>query len=104
MSTPQALAEPEADLADPTLTDADERMARVVQHPDGWYWLADGSHQQFGPFDSVEAVLADMDTPDDAPDVDQTLAEAEQALGLADWVDPDTGLLAEDTPTHLEDH
>jgi hypothetical protein len=34
----------------------------------------------------------------------ESLAEAEDELGLAGWVDPDTGELAEDTFTHLEDH
>ena len=29
----------------------DERLARVVEHPDGWYWVAPDGHQQFGPFE-----------------------------------------------------
>ena len=82
----------------------DERLARVVEHPDGWYWVAPDEHQQFGPFESMEAVLADMDTTDAGPDTGQTLAETERVLGLADWIDPETGTLAEDTPLRLEDH
>jgi hypothetical protein len=82
----------------------DERLARVVEHPDGWYWLAPDGHQQFGPFESMEAVLADMDIADAGPDAGQTLAETERVMGLSDWIDPDTGTLAEDTPVRLEDH
>lgn len=82
----------------------DERLARVVEHPDGWYWLAADGHQQFGPFESMEAVLADMDIADASPDAGQTLAETERLMGLSDWIDPDTGTLAEDTPVRLEDH
>ena len=82
----------------------DERLARVVEHPDGWYWLAPDGHQQFGPFESMDAVLADMDMADAGPDAGQTLAETERVMGLSDWIDPDTGTLAEDTPVRLEDH
>jgi hypothetical protein len=86
----------------------DERLDRVVEHPDGWYWIAPDGHQQFGPFDSMEAVLADMDTrdgePDAGPDSGQTLAATERALGQLDWIDPETGALAEDTHLRAEDH
>ena len=41
---------------------------------------------------------------DDAIEPGETLQEAEQELGLSDWVDPDTGGLAEGTSTHIEDH
>lgn len=89
--------------------EVDEHMSRVVEHPDGWYWLAPDGHQQFGPFDSVEATLADMEVAGDAaadaaPDAGQTLADTERVMGLADWIDPDTGTLAEDAHVRLEDH
>jgi hypothetical protein len=32
------------------------------------------------------------------------LGETERVMGLADWIDPETGTLAEDTPVRLEDH
>jgi hypothetical protein len=81
----------------------DERLSRVVEHPDGWYWIALDGHQQFGPFDSMEAVLADMEPGDAAPDAGQTLQETERVLGLGDWIDPETGELAEDTRMRIED-
>jgi hypothetical protein len=81
----------------------DERLSRVVEHPDGWHWIALDGHQQFGPFDSMEAVLADMEPGDAAPDAGQTLQETERVLGLGDWIDPETGELAEDTRMRIED-
>ena len=86
------------------LDDPDDRLSRVVEHPDGWYWVAPDGHQQFGPFDSVEAVLADMDMVDSGPDSGQMLADAERDIGQADWIDPETGSLAEDTRTRIEEH
>lgn len=86
------------------LDDPDERLERVVEHPDGWYWIALDGRQQFGPYETVEAVLADMDTFDAEPDSGETLAETERELGLADWIDPETGSLAEDTRIRIEDH
>jgi hypothetical protein len=86
---------------DDSLPDSDS----VVQHPDGYYWLADDGHQQFGPFATVGEALADMHAAaEDALEPGETLEEVEQELGLSDWVDADTGELAEDTRPRLEDH
>lgn len=82
----------------------DERLDRIVEHPDGWYWIAPDGRQQFGPFDSMEAVIADMDTRDAGPDSGQTLTETEREIGQLDWIDPETGALAEDTHLRIEDH
>lgn len=77
----------------------------VVKHPDGWYWLGDDGRQQFGPFDSAEEALADMNAAsDEGLEPGESLHEAEQEIGVADWVDPDTGEPAEDTHTRIEDH
>jgi hypothetical protein len=83
----------------------DERLQRIVQRPDGFHWIAPDGHQEFGPFATLDAVLADMQgPPDDGVEPEETLAEAEQELGLSEWLDPDTGALAEDTGTRIEDH
>jgi len=77
----------------------------VVQHPDGYYWLAPGGHQQFGPFDSVDEALDDMHAAaDESLEPGETLGEAEDELGIAAWVDPDTGEPAEGMGPRLEDH
>jgi hypothetical protein len=52
----------------------------------------------------LEAVQ-DMDyQPESDYEPAETLEEAEEELGLAGWVDTDTGELAEDTVTRIEDH
>ena len=68
----------------------------VLERPDGWYWLTPDARQQFGPFGSQAEALADRDRGDEeAPAEGETLGEAEAELGLADWIDPETGALAE---------
>lgn len=78
----------------------------LVQHPDGWYWLAPDGKDQFGPFDTAEEARADMlaAADDEGVEPGETLQEAEDELGIADWIDPETGAPAEETHTRLEDH
>lgn len=101
LSTPPEPGFDEASLADTSLPDQDT----IVHHPDGYYWIAPDGHQEFGPFETVEEAVADMNSAaDESLEPGETLQEAEQELGLADWVDSDTGGLAEETSTRLEDH
>ena len=77
----------------------------LIQRPDGWYWLADGGNQQFGPFDTAADAQADMNAAaEEELEPGETLEEAEDELGVAAWVDPDTGELAEETHARIEDH
>ena len=90
-----------AALADLSLPDT----ASLVRHPDGYYWVAPDGRQEFGPFASAQEALDDMNAAaDEAIEPGETLAEAERELGLADWVDLETGELAEGTSTRLEEH
>lgn len=78
---------------------------RVIEHPDGFYWLADDERAQVGPFTTFEEAFADMQAAEGneiAPD--EELAGLETALGITDWIDPDTGAPAEDARTRIEDH
>jgi hypothetical protein len=63
----------------------------IVSHPDGWYWVSADGLQQFGPFDTAESARADRDRDEEQ----LTLAEAEDAIGINDWIDPETGEPAE---------
>lgn len=100
-ATGQGAGSETAALADPTA----ELLRRVIERPDGYHWLAEDGRQEFGPYATVEETLAAMNgAVDESPEPGESLAEAEQELGQADWVDPDTGTLAEDTGTRLEDH
>lgn len=77
-----------------------------VRRPDGWYWLATAGGQAFGPFASCADARADRELcSEEAPEEGESLREAELELGLADWIDAETGLLAEGQSTpHLEEH
>jgi hypothetical protein len=83
----------------------DAEAQGVIERPDGYYWIAaDGKHE-FGPFTSAAEAAADMDRASETDlEPGETLEEAEQELGIAEWIDPDTGEPAEGTRTRLEDH
>lgn len=79
---------------------ADLDLDQIMVRPDGYYWLAPDGKQEFGPFDSRELALADMTYSDeDAPMPGETLQEAEDEIGIADWIDPETGQPAEGLST-----
>ena len=68
----------------------------ITQHPDGYYWSTVDGKQEFGPFATYADAYADMHSgdPDDV-EPGESLREAEAELGIADWIDPDTGEPAE---------
>lgn len=81
-----------------------DEVPAIVSHPDGWYWLASDGHQQFGPFETYELARADRDAWDEeSPTPGETLQEAEDEIGIASWIDPETGEPAEGgSPPHLD--
>ena len=86
-------------------TPPDYDKTRIVERPDGFFWLDKESGELNGPFDTLLEAVQDMEyDPESDYEPAESLAEAEEELGLADWVDPDTGELAEDTVTRFEDH
>jgi hypothetical protein len=88
-----------------TETPASYDQTRIVEHPDGFYWTDSETGEAYGPFQTLDEAVQNMEYQDDSDyEPAETLEEAEAELGIAGWVDPDTGELAEDTFTHLEDH
>lgn len=85
-------------------TSADD-VEQIMARPDGYYWRVPGSKQEFGPFASLEEAMADMQSSDEeSPAPGETLQEAESELGISDWIDPDTGGLAEGlSPPHIDE-
>lgn len=82
---------------------AESEPGAVVERPDGFYWVAADGRDAFGPFATAALARADRDAYDDsAPVPGETLEEAESEIGIAAWIDPDTGEPAEGQATpHL---
>jgi hypothetical protein len=78
---------------------------QVLKRPDGYYWLAPDGRQEIGPFATYEEALADFQAAGgEAPEPGESLSEAESELGIAEWLDPDTGEPAEGlSPPHLDE-
>jgi hypothetical protein len=91
---------PPADTSDDPPVDS-----RIVQRPDGYHWLAADGRREVGPFATFEEAEFDLHA-DEHSDVepDETLAEAEREIGIADWIDPETGEPGESERPRIEDH
>lgn len=74
----------------------DGLVESITLRPDGYYWQAPDGKQDFGPFESMELALADMEAAgDETQEPGETLQEAEDEIGISDWIDPETGEPAE---------
>ena len=83
--------------------EADAESRLLVQRPDGWYWLADEGRGEVGPFATAAECLADLRAGQDTEDRAAALREAEEEIGVADWIDPETHAPAESHAPHIED-
>ena len=107
MPTPKPvplLATPAAAPGEDETLDTSDLGERIFLRPDGYYWQAIDGKQEVGPFDTHAEAMADMDSGEAGGwTPGETLAEAESELGLADWIDADSGGLAEgQSRTHIE--
>jgi len=77
----------------------------IVEHPDGFHWVAPDGKQEFGPFGTRELARTDRDRfNEQALTPGETLQEAEREIGIADWIDPETGTPAEgQSPPYLKE-
>jgi hypothetical protein len=81
-----------------------EHAARIVELPDGFYWVDPDTGAEFGPFATAALAIADMESsPESDYGPGETLQEAEAELGISDWIDPETGAAAEDSVPRIED-
>ncbi len=89
-------------------TSAEFDHTRIIERPDGFYWQDDRDGREYGPFQTMVDVVADMQMADDDEAGEESesddVREAEDVLGVPDWVDPDTGQLADDERTRTDDH
>lgn len=79
---------------------------RIIERPDGFYWQDKETGKEFGPFATLLEAVADMEAAgaESEVEVGETIAEAEDEVGIADWIDPETGLPAEDSVPRTENH
>ncbi len=73
----------------------------IFGRPDGFYWQAAAGEREYGPFATL--IEAEMDLECAGVDAAESLREAGNEIGIADWIDPETGEPAEDSVPHLED-
>jgi hypothetical protein len=85
-------------------TPLDDENTSIVERPDGFYWQRKFDGREAGPFATLTEALTDMEYAEADIGGEETLAEAEGEIGIADWIDPETGQPAEDSVPHLEDH
>ncbi len=77
----------------------------IFERPDGFYWQDRLTGKEYGPFRTLGEAAHEMEYNDESDfEPGETLAEAEDELGLSGWIDPDTGELSEGSYTHIEDH
>lgn len=85
-------------------TPPDFDAKRVLERPDGFYWQELASGSLFGPFPTLLEAVKDMEYSAEAqPEVGETLQEAEEEIGIADWIDPETGEPAEEQVPHIDE-
>jgi len=76
---------------------------KIIERPDGFYWLSKGGLETGGPFATLLEAKQDMEYNADSDyEPGETLAEAENEIGISDWIDHDTGQPGEET-FRLED-
>jgi len=78
---------------------------RIVSRPDGYHWLSTDGKREVGPFATFEEAEFDLHADEHSASVSsETLAEAESEIGIAEWIDPETGAPAEEERPRIEDH
>ncbi|MBS1188841.1 MAG: hypothetical protein H6R10_633 [Rhodocyclaceae bacterium] len=89
-----------------TIPDYDQ--TRITERPDGFYWQSKGEEKEYGPFPTLLEAVQDMQYRDSADlgdlEPEETLEEAESDIGIADWIDEETGEPAEEHPPRLDEH
>jgi len=86
-------------------TPPEEPRVNFVERPDGVYWQGRDGGKEYGPFATLAEAEADAlayEVTDYEPG--ESVAEAEAEIGIAEWVDPDTGAPAEESVPRIEDH
>jgi hypothetical protein len=77
-------------------TPPDYDQTRVIERPDGFYWQDKLTDELYGPFPTLLEAVQDMQAQEDTSyEEGESLEDAEAEIGIADWIDPETGEPAE---------
>lgn len=78
---------------------------RILERPDGFYWQDNADGKVYGPFRTLLDAKLDMQNEDDEGEFEEgeSLEEAESEIGITGWIDPDTGMPAEETAPRFPD-
>lgn len=83
----------------------DDGRVNFIERPDGVYWQSRDGGKEYGPFKTLAEAQADAEAFEVSEfEPGESVAEAESEIGIADWVDPETGAPAEESVPHIEDH
>lgn len=86
-------------------TPPDYDKTRIIERPDGFYWQDKETDAEYGPFETLLEAVQDMEYSADVDGVEtESLQEAEDEIGVADWIDPETGEPGEEWRPRTEDH
>lgn len=79
--------------------------AMIIERPNGFYWQSKDGGKESGPFATLLEAVEDMQYNADSDyEPGESVEQAEAEIGIAEWVDPDTGELAEEFRPRIEDH
>ena len=81
----------------------DVEPQEILDRPDGYYWSSPDGDEAFGPYETYELAEAARDAVgDEAVAPSDALMEAEREIGIADWIDAETGEPAQgQSPPHF---
>lgn len=86
-------------------TPPDFEQTRIIERPDGFYWQSKSGGREYGPFETLLEAVQDMEQSDESLfEPAETAEEARAEIGIADWIDPDTGEPGEEDGTRTEEH
>jgi hypothetical protein len=85
-------------------TPSENDQTQVLERPDGFYWQDNLTEKLYGPFSTRLEAAQDMEGQNDnGYEEGESLKDAEAEIGIADWIDPETGEPAEDVLPRLSD-
>jgi hypothetical protein len=79
-------------------TSRDYDNTSIVERPDGFYWQEKESDKVFGPFATLLEAIQDMEYNAESDyEPGETLEQAEEEIGISDWIDRETGQPGEES-------